>query len=120
MCRRRRSSIHWLSRQRWIGETIPCLGAELAGRYPSFPQAFLRLFAEVTELSCRIAASTWLYGSEGCVEMDGAYGISKHIPGAITVGDNGGGKRLLSSLRARIPAFTASTAAISPRRSSSL
>lgn len=36
-----------------------------------------------------------LYGPNGCLEMDDAYGVSAAIPNSITIGDNGGGEAIL-------------------------
>ncbi len=70
--------------------------AGLATRYPSIPKAFLGLFAEATELELSYRGIYLrFYGPEGCVEMDEAYSISEQVPGAIPVGDNGGGEAIL-------------------------
>jgi hypothetical protein len=71
------------------GATKEALAA-LTARCPGLPESFLRLFAEATELELSYRGICLrLYGPTGCLEMDEAYSISRSVPGAITVGDNG-------------------------------
>lgn len=70
--------------------------ASLQARYPQLPRAFAELMCEVTELELAYRGRYLrLYGPKGCREMDDAYSIGARIPGAITVGDNGGGEAIL-------------------------
>jgi hypothetical protein len=70
--------------------------ATLQARYPALPRAFAELMREVTELEVAYRGRYLrLYGPAGCVEMDQAYSIAASIPGAITIGDNGGGDAIL-------------------------
>jgi hypothetical protein len=67
---------------------------ELKGHYPDIPDEYLHVIDEVTELELRHSSGQYLriWGPNGCAEMDRAYGISKRIPGAISIGDDGGGQ----------------------------
>jgi hypothetical protein len=70
--------------------------AALSVRFPELPATFLNLFGSATEreLSYR-GAYIRFYGPRGCLEMDRAYQISARIPGAVVVGDNGGGEAIV-------------------------
>jgi hypothetical protein len=68
----------------------------LLRRFPMLPLSFAELFAEATDLELSYKGRYLrFYGPDGCVEMDEAYQISERIPGAITVGDNGGGDAII-------------------------
>ena len=70
--------------------------AAMRRRYPGLPRVFIELFAEATEIELSYRGKYLrFYGPTGCAEMDDAYGISKLIPGAIPVGDNGGGESII-------------------------
>ncbi len=68
--------------------------AQLKGHYPSVPDEYLILVGEATEVELQHQNGQYLriWGPNGCIEMDDAYEISKHIAGAIPIGDDGGGK----------------------------
>ena len=57
---------------------------------------FVKLLAEATEIEISYKGKYLrLYGPARCIEMNDAYEISKRIPGAIPVGDNGGGEAMI-------------------------
>jgi hypothetical protein len=60
--------------------------------YPDAPSDVAELFQEATEIEMQHVCGVYLrfWGPSGCVEMDQAYGISKRIPGAVPIGDDGG------------------------------
>jgi hypothetical protein len=65
-------------------------------RYPALPEAMAELMRETTELELAYRGRYLrLYGPRGCIEMDEAYSLSTRIPGAIVIGDNGGGEAIL-------------------------
>ena len=64
----------------------------------------MALFREATEIELSYKGTYLrLYGPGGCEDMDDAYNISKHIPGAITVGDNGGGEAIVVVAKDSVP-----------------
>jgi hypothetical protein len=67
---------------------------ELKNSFPSIPAEYLQLIGEVTELELEYTTGQYIriWGPEGCFEMDSGYDISKYIPGAIPIGDDGGGR----------------------------
>jgi hypothetical protein len=68
----------------------------LRGRYAHFPEALAELMQEATELELSYRGRYLrLYGPSHCIEMDEAYSISVRIPGAIAIGDNGGGEAIV-------------------------
>ena len=70
--------------------------AVLSARFPALPPMCLELFAGATELELSYrGVYIRFYGPSGCLEMDRAYNISARIPGAIVVGDNGGGEAVV-------------------------
>lgn len=72
--------------------------AILRARYPNFPDDYLRFVQVATEVELHHVNGSYvrIWGPDGCVEMDDGYGISERIPGAIPIGDAGGGNVLLS------------------------
>ena len=68
----------------------------LKAQHSSVPAEYLELIAVATEIEFE-AAGNYLrvWGPEGVLEMDEAYGISSEIPGAIPIGDDGGGSALV-------------------------
>ncbi|MBI2837557.1 MAG: hypothetical protein HYX75_04545 [Acidobacteria bacterium] len=70
--------------------------AKLRERYPALPPELAELMREASEIELSYrGVYLRLYGPEACEEMDEAYSVSKRIPGAVTVGDNGGGEALV-------------------------
>jgi len=68
----------------------------LAKLFPGLPVGFLDLMREATELELSYrGVYLRLCGPKGCIEMDEAYQISRQVPGAITVGDNGGSEAIV-------------------------
>jgi hypothetical protein len=62
-------------------------------RFPRIPSDYLRLIASVTELELEHECGQYLriWSPAGCFDQDDGYDISKRIPGAIPIGDDGGG-----------------------------
>ena len=70
--------------------------ALLEAKYPELPLEFIELMREATEVELSYRGRYLrLYGPSGCLQMDEAYSISRRIPQAITIGDNGGGQALV-------------------------
>ncbi|MBS0265692.1 MAG: hypothetical protein JSS02_27415 [Planctomycetes bacterium] len=68
----------------------------LRTRFPFLPETVSALMLDATELELSYGGRYLrLYGPHGCMEMDDAYGISNAIPGAIPIGDNGGGEAIV-------------------------
>lgn len=68
----------------------------LQSRFPELPASFSALFSEATEIELSYKGKYLrLYGPMRCAEMDDAYGVSEKIPGAVPVGDNGGGEAII-------------------------
>ena len=64
--------------------------------FPELPLSFTELLAEATEIEMSYKGKYLrLYGPAKCIEMNDAYEISKRIPGAIPVGDTGGGEVMI-------------------------
>jgi hypothetical protein len=70
--------------------------ATLVAAYPAVPNEYILLVKEATEIELQRDGSQYLriWGPDGCIEMDTAYDISKRMPGAIPIGDDGGGRVL--------------------------
>ena len=69
---------------------------DLRKRFPALPEDVAVILAEATELEIGYRNRYLrLYGPIGCMEIDEAYRISEQIPGAITLGDNGGGEAIV-------------------------
>jgi hypothetical protein len=62
--------------------------------FPSAPQDLIELAAEVSDLEIETEFGQYLriWGAKGSVDMDAGYQISRYIPGAIPIGDDGGGR----------------------------
>lgn len=78
----------------------PATPAEIeafTSRFPDAPREYLDLVKEATEIELGWGAGKYLriWGPDGCVEMDEAYEVGLSIPGAIPIGDNGGGVMLV-------------------------
>lgn len=85
--------VRGLARQK--GASAPELAA-LSQRFPDLPGAFLELFGAATDLELSYRGTyVRFYGPDGCLEMDRAYDISRRIPGAVVVGDNGGSEAIV-------------------------
>lgn len=71
--------------------------ASVQERFPNVPDEYIKLVGEVTELELQHANGQYLriWGPSGCLDQDDGYGISKRIPGAIPIGDDGGGHVIL-------------------------
>jgi len=61
------------------------------------PNEYLALVGEATEIELLHANGQYLriWGPAGCREMDQAYDIRRRIPGALPIGDDGGGSVLM-------------------------
>lgn len=70
---------------------------EFTSRFPDAPGEYVELVKEATEIELGWGARKYLriWGPGGCVEMDEGYDVSLRLPGAIPVGDNGGGDMLV-------------------------
>ena len=62
--------------------------------FSAVPPDYLELVGEVTETELQHAGGQYIriWRPSGCVEMDEAYGIRRRIPGAVPIGDDGGGR----------------------------
>jgi hypothetical protein len=62
-------------------------------RFQDVPREYVELISEVTELEIQHQNGEYvrIWGPIGAVEMDIGYNICKRIPGAIPIGDDGGG-----------------------------
>jgi hypothetical protein len=69
----------------------------LGSQFAAVPAEYLKLVREVTEIELKHKDGAYLriWGPAGCLEMDKAYSIQRRIPGAIPIGDNGGGRVIL-------------------------
>lgn len=70
--------------------------AQLKGRYPSVPDEYVTLVGEATDIELQHQHGQYLriWGPFWCMDMDDGHEISKWIPGAIPIGDDGGGKAI--------------------------
>ncbi len=61
--------------------------------FGSLPQEFIQFTHEATEVEILHKNGQYLriWGPADCIDMDEGYGIRKHIPNAIPIGDDGGG-----------------------------
>lgn len=61
------------------------------------PADYLELVKEATEIELRHASGQYMriWGPAGCIEMDEGYSIRRQIPGALPIGDDGGGRVIL-------------------------
>jgi len=66
----------------------------LVNKFGHVPEQFLELVREATEIEIQHENGIYLrfWGPKGCVEMDDGYAISQRIAGAISIGDDGGGR----------------------------
>lgn len=62
--------------------------------FGAIPTDYLQLVSEATEIELHHANGQYLriWGPIGCIEMDEGYGIRQRIPGAVPIGDDGGGQ----------------------------
>lgn len=69
----------------------------LIDAYKEVPDEYLNLVAELTELELEHENGTYLriWSPDGCLDQDEGYEVSKRIPGAIPIGDDGGGRILV-------------------------
>lgn len=70
---------------------------DLRTKFEGIPIEYSELVREATELELQHLNGAYIriWGPEGCLDMDEGYDISLRIPGAVPIGDNGGGKVLL-------------------------
>jgi len=68
----------------------------LVSRYPAVPGDHLQLLREATEIELQLPRSKYvrIWGPADCIDQDEGYGISRRMPGAIPIGDDGGGSVL--------------------------
>jgi hypothetical protein len=67
----------------------------LRERYVDIPEEYLRLMEKASELELSIRGRYLrIWAPSGCIDQDEGYGISRRMPGAILIGDNGGGRVL--------------------------
>lgn len=54
------------------------------------PEEFIQIIQEKTELEILVDDKKYirLWGANGCIEMNDAYGIQKYIPGSLAIGDD--------------------------------
>ena len=65
-------------------------------RHPGLPDTVVELMREATDLELAYRGRYLrLYGPATAAEMDEAYSISRRIPGAVVIGDNGGGEAII-------------------------
>ena len=74
----------------------PASGTEVVSLQEHFgavPADYLQLVSEATEIELRHANGQYvrIWGPVGCIEMNEGYGIRRRIPGAVPIGDDGGG-----------------------------
>lgn len=65
----------------------------LTTHFGSLPEEYVDLVLQATEIELQHKDGHYIriWGPMGCIEMDEGYGISRRIPGAIPIGDDGGG-----------------------------
>jgi hypothetical protein len=65
----------------------------LTTHFENVPQEYVDLVLEATEIEVQHQGGQYIriWGPSGCVEMDEGYGIQQRIPGAVPIGDDGGG-----------------------------
>ena len=65
----------------------------VSNKFRLLPEEYKKLVRSATEIEIELENKSYfrLWGPLGCLEMDEAYSISKHLPGAVPIGDNGGG-----------------------------
>jgi hypothetical protein len=68
--------------------------ASVRQRFATVPREYLELAVEATEIELQHKGGQYIriWGPKGCIEMDEGYGIGQRIPGAIPIGDDGGGQ----------------------------
>ena len=68
--------------------------AQLKVRFPEFPSEFVTLVEQATELELQHKDGQYIriWGPEGCIDQDEGYEISRQMPGAVPIGDDGGGR----------------------------
>lgn len=66
-------------------------------RYENVPPGYLAIVREVTGLVLlwQHRSQLRLWGPDEAIGMDDAYGVSANIPGAVPIGDNGGGELIV-------------------------
>jgi hypothetical protein len=80
-----------------LASAPPASAAEMAAHLAYFGEApldYRQLMNEATEIELHHISGQYfrIWGPIGCVEMDEGYGIRERIPGAIPIGDDGGGQ----------------------------
>ncbi|WCP73905.1 hypothetical protein [Sphingomonas hankookensis] len=78
----------------------PATAAEIArfmARYAAPPPGYLAVVRQATGivLLWQRRGELRLWGPDEAVGMDEAYGVSAHLPGAVAIGDNGGGELIV-------------------------
>jgi hypothetical protein len=63
-------------------------------RFGHLPDDYTSIVQEATELELEFENGRYfrVWGPSGCVEMDEGYEIAAQVPGAIPIGDDGGGQ----------------------------
>lgn len=71
--------------------------ARFVARYPEVPPGYLEVVREATSivLLWRQCGELRLWGPDEAIGMDDAYGVSASLPGAVAIGDNGGGELIV-------------------------
>lgn len=79
----------------------PSTAAEIAvlARFSprSLPDDYLELLQEASEVEILVNGIDYVrfWGADGAVEMNTAYEIQRHLPGALAIGDDEGGKAFI-------------------------
>ncbi|KQM81651.1 hypothetical protein ASE67_17035 [Sphingomonas sp. Leaf23] len=71
--------------------------ARVLARYPALPPGYLAIMGRATGivLLWQRRGELRLWGPDEAIGMDDAYGVSAHLPGAVAIGDNGGGELIV-------------------------
>lgn len=68
--------------------------SNLQSCFGNIPHEYLALVCESTEIELQHVGGQYvrIWGPTGCIEMNEGYGIGRRLPGAIPIGDDGGGR----------------------------
>lgn len=68
--------------------------ASLEKHFGSVPQEYVDLVLAATQIELAHSSGQYIriWAPATCIEMDDGYGIRKRLPGAIPIGDDGGGQ----------------------------
>ena len=63
-------------------------------KFPDIPDEYIRLMSQATEIELGLPNDRYLriWEPGGCIDMDEGYSISRSMPDAIPIGDDGGGR----------------------------